>query len=358
MAQVRRGGLSRVVIAYTSRPPTIEYLKAAFARRGVEARAVFADDNTLFDRLVIHWVNKQAHNFRLVPKSRNLFDNHPSSHLNFRSAQLRSAIRAYDPDLVFVIRGLGYSPWAVDGARRKFGWWVEADERVEEAMQEVAQYDRYFFINSASVEVARRAGYKHTSHLPHAVDPSVFRPLPDVRKDIDFCFVGSWSPKRQKHVEAAFEVSRNGAVYGPKWWRKMVREVRLWRLVKGRYIGGEALVRLYNRSKIVINVTEWGAGAGASRSGMTMRLFEVPATGSFLLTDFSVDMGLSVTPGAHVETFSDLDDFQRKLRFYLDNPHARERIAAQGMARVREHCTYDAMVERLCAAYDDVRRTA
>jgi glycosyltransferase involved in cell wall biosynthesis len=352
MAQVRCGGLSRVVIAYSSRPPTIEYLKAAFARRGVEARAVFADENTWFDRLVIHRVNKLAHNFRLMPKSRNLFENHPLSHMNFRSARLRSAIRAYDPDLVFVIRGLGYRPWAADGARKKFGWWVEADERVAEAMQEVARYDRYFFINSASVEVAKRAGYGHTSYLPHAVDPSVFRPLPDVRKDIDFCFVGSWSQKRQKHLEAALDVSRNGAVYGKKWWRKTFNDARLWRIVKGRYIGGEALVRLYNRSKIVINVTEWGAGAGARRSGMTMRLFEVPATGSFLLTDFSVDMGLSVTPGVHVETFSDLSDFQKKLRFYLDNPDARERIATQGMAHVRAHCTYDAMVEKLCAAYD------
>ena len=350
--------LRRVLIAYTSRPPIAQYLKSAFARRGIDTKSVFADDNSRFDRFVIHPLNKLAHNFRVIPKSRNFFENHPLSHMNFRSARLRSEIRSYDPDLVLLIRGLGYRPWAVERARLKFAWWVEADERVDEALREAPQFDWFFFINSASAEAAQRAGHEHTSHLSHAVDPEVFRPLPHTRKDIDFCFVGLWSRKRQRFIEAAFEVSKNGAVYGPKWWRKMARDVRLWRLVKGRYIGSEALTRLYNRSKIVINVTEWGAGAGASRSGMTMRLFEVPATGSFLLTDFSVDMGLSVTPGVHVETFSDLADFQRKLRFYLDNPVARERIAAQGMAHVREHCTYDAMVDRLCAAYDEVRRTA
>jgi spore maturation protein CgeB len=315
---------------------------------------VYADENTLFDRFVIHRLNKLAHNFRIIPKSRFLFEDHPWAHMNFRSSQLRAAIRAYDPDLVLLIRGLGFRSWAMEGARAKFGWWVEADERVQEALREVPWFDRFFFINSSSVESARRAGYRHTAYLAHAVDPSVFRPLEGVRKDLDFCFVGLWSKKRQRFVDAALEVSENGAVYGPKWFRKTFQDRRFRRVVKGRYIGGEALVRLYNRSKIVINVTEWGANAGANRSGMTMRLFEVPATGSFLLTDDSAETSLAVVPGRHVETFSDIDDFKRKLRFYLDHAEARERIAAQGLQHVRANHTYDQMAATLIAAYDEL----
>jgi spore maturation protein CgeB len=186
------------------------------------------------------------------------------------------------------------------------------------------------------------------------VDPSAFRPLIDVPKDLDFCFVGSWSTKRQRFIDAALDVSGNSAVYGPKWFRKTFKDRRFRRAVKGRYIGGEALVRLYNRSRIVINVTEWGANAGASRSGMTMRLFEVPATGSFLLTDDSAETSLAVTPGRHVETFSDIEDFKSKLRFYLDNAEARGRIAAQGLQHVRANHTYDRMADTLIAAYDEL----
>ena len=344
--------LRRVLIAYTSRPPTIDYLRGAFARRGIEVEALLADQNTRFDRFIIRRLNKLAHNFGIIPKSRNFFEDHPLSHMNFRSAQLRSAITRYDPDLLFLIRGLGFRSWAVAGARTKFSWWVEADERVDEALCEVPEFDRYFFINSSSVEVARRAGYSHTSYLAHAVDASVFRPLAGVAKDIDFSFVGSWSEKRQRFIEAALDVSENGVVYGPKWYRKTFRDRRFRRIVKGRYLAGEPLVRLYNRSKIVINVTEWGAGDGSRRSGMTMRLFEVPATGSFLLTDESVETTLAGTPGQHVETFSDVYDFRTKLRFYLNNASARERIAAQGMQHVRAHCSYDHMVDTILAAYD------
>src|SRR5258708_230930 len=115
--------LSRVLIAYTSRPPTIEYLSAAFRRRGIEAKGLVADRNTWFDRFVIHRVNKLAHNFRIIPKSRFFFEDHPLAHMNFRSNLLRSEIRAYDPDVVLLIRGLGFRSWALEGARAKFGWW-------------------------------------------------------------------------------------------------------------------------------------------------------------------------------------------------------------------------------------------
>jgi spore maturation protein CgeB len=348
--------LRRILVAYTSRPPIAEYLSAAFARRGIEARIVHADENTWFDRFVIHRVNKLAHSFRLLPKSRNLFEDHPRSHMNYRSARLRSAIRDYDPDLLFVIRGLGYRPWAFDGARVKFAWWVESDERVDEALAEVPAFDHYFFINSASVDVARRAGHRHTSYLSHAVDPAVFRPLAGVTKDLDWCFVGSWSPLRHQFLDAALELSPKGAIFGSKWYRKTLYDRRFTRIVKGRYIAGEPLLQLYNRSKVIINITEWGRGGGSRRSGMTMRVFEVPATGSFLLTDESVETALTVTSGQHVETFSDIHDFRTKLRFYLSNAPARERIAAQGRQHVCAHCSYDHMVNTILAAYEDVQK--
>ena len=343
--------LRRVLIGFSSKPPIVEYLRSAFGRRGIEVRGLFADENTLFDRFVIHRVNKLAHNFRIIPKSRHFFERHPRSHLNFRSARLRAAISEWNPDLVFLIRGLSFEPWAFEHARARFGWWVESDERIAEALSEVALFNRYFFINSSSVEAARRAGFGHCSYLPHAVDASAFRRL-ELRKDIDFCFVGLWSEKRQRYIEAALEVTQNGAIYGPKWWRKTLGDSRFWHIVKGRYIGGDALVRLYNRTKVVINVTNWGAKAGLARSGMTMRLFEVPATGTLLLTDHSAELERTVNPGKHVATFSGPEEFKDKLRYYLENDAARETIAAEGMRHVQQHHSYDRMVDDLITAYE------
>jgi spore maturation protein CgeB len=344
----------RVLVAYTSRPPTIGYLKAAFARQGIEARGFLADENTRFDRLVIRPVTKLAHNLRFMPKSRKFLEEHPWAHFNYRSRRLREEIAAYDPDLLLLIRGLGFHRAATEKARTAFGWWVEADERLDEALGEVPWFDGYFFINFVGVEAARQAGHPHVHYLPHAADPLVFRPLPGIRRDIDFSFVGVWSKKRQEYMEAALEVSPNGAIYGSKWYAKTFADRRFRRIVKGRYIGGESLVRLYNRTKVVLNVTNWGSGGG--RSGMTMRLFEVPACGSFLLTDHSLEIAQVITPGEHLETFSDLDEFRQKLRRYLALDAERERIAAQGRAHVAAHCTYDRTVARICEVYSELRR--
>lgn len=89
-----------------------------------------------------------------------------------------------------------------------------------------------------------------------------------------------------------------------------------------------------------------------------MRLFEVPATRSLLLTDSSADIELAIKPGEHVATFEDVDDFRQKLAFYLADAKARERIAAEGLRHVRTSCTYDVMAERLIRAYDEARRAA
>ncbi len=44
-------------------------MQSAFERIGIEAECLFADDNTLFDRSVIHRINKLAHKLRVIPKS-------------------------------------------------------------------------------------------------------------------------------------------------------------------------------------------------------------------------------------------------------------------------------------------------
>ncbi|WP_341676025.1 glycosyltransferase [Niveibacterium sp. SC-1] len=343
--------IRRVLIAYTPRPPILEYLRRAFARRGVEVITCPAH-NTAFDRFVIHPLNKQAHNLRLLPKSRSLFEDHPKTHKNHRSELLRTAIRQHDPDLVIVVRGIDYHPWALEGARRSCLWWVEADERLEEPFAELPRFDHMFCINRVGAQMAHERGFDNVSYLPHAVDPDAFRPIPEVRKDLDFCFVGIWSRERERHLAAALELTRSGAIYGPRWFKRTWKKPAYWGVVRGGYIAGEPLVRLYNRAKVVINVSLWGLEGGKARSGLNMRVFEVPACGAVLLTDSSRETAEIMTPGEHLETFSDLEDFQRKLAHLLQDKDARTRIGDAGRHHVLAHASYDQTVQRILDVFD------
>jgi hypothetical protein len=342
----------RVLLAYSSRPPILDYLVAAFARAGLETRTVLADENTWFDRHIIHRTNKLVHSFRLLPKTRNLFEQHPLAHRNYRSARLHSAWNEFQPDLLLLIRGINFRADVLAQIHPKFGWWVEHEGRVAEALREIDSFEGYFFMNESCVRAALDHGFQHTAYLAHAVDPGVFRPLEGLCKRYDACFVGNWSKKRQQYIEAALEVTPDIAIYGGKWQRKCWNRPAIRRCWKGAYIEGECLNSLYNESRVVLNVTNWGMGEGRARSGMNMRVLEVPATGSFLLTDESLEMNGFLTPGVHIGTYTDLDGFSERLRYFLSHPEERQTIAATGCAHVRGRHTYDHVVQQVLARFD------
>lgn len=334
--------IKKVLIAYFPRPPIIEYLKAAFERKGVEAYGYFSDTDNWFDKYVIHYINKTAHNLRLMPKSKDFFKDHPLSHLHYRSQKLLERVEEVSPDLVIIVRGWRFTEEALSKIRQRsmlFGWWIESEERVREPLRELECFDHYSFMNSSCVEEAAKKGFKNISLLHHSVSKDAFYPM-DVPKQYDWCFVGGWSPKRMDYIESALKVSRNAVIYGSKWIKKNPFNRSLYGLVKGAYISGSDLVRLYSSTKVVLNVTNWG-GDGDKRSGMNMRVLEVPACRALLLTDGSKDLRNVVTAGEHVGVYEGMDEFMEKLAFYIKNQDERERIALSGYRHVISNYTYD-----------------
>lgn len=345
--------LKRALLVYSSRPPIADYLKAAFNARGIEAACLYADENTLFDRYVIHHVNKLAHNLRLLPKGGSLFSAHPKAHLNYRSNALIEMADRFAPDLILMIRGIRFKEEAIIKARkcaRLFGWWVEREERMEEAFRELHLFDRYFFMNSSCVVEAQKRGIKNAALLFHSVDTKAFHPV-DCKKRFDWCFVGGRSDLRQRFIEAALAVSPNGVVYGPKWLKKNIFNPSVRRAFKGAYIGGDALARLYGETKVVLNITNWGEEA-AGRTGMNMRVLEVPACRACLLTDGSRDLASVVQPGVHVVVYEGIDEFRTKLGHLLKHDDERERIASNGYAHVTVSYTYDHVAKILADAFE------
>jgi len=348
--------IKKALIVYSSKPPITNYLSSSFAKLGVESKIFFADKNHWLDRYVFHTINKQLHNFRILPKNKNLFSNHPLTHKNFRSANLIAAFDEFEPDLVILVRGINFSKESlayISGKKRVFGWWVEKEERVEEALSEIDYFGHYFFINSSCVDAARQRGKQDVSLLHHSVDTNSFCKLPNIVKKIDICFVGNWSQKRQTIMEALLKVTDNITIFGGKWLKKNILNPRLAMCVKGGYIDGEALNLLYNQSKIVINITNWGFGEGDKRSGMNMRILEVPATGSFLLTDSSKDLEAIISPDTHLAVYKDLDECVLKATYYLANEEEREKIAKEGQEFVKNSYSYDNLVGEIIKIYEN-----
>ncbi len=348
--------LKRILIVTNLR--IIRSLQKAFSKYNVEAYDFNPDINHWFDRYLIHNINKTAHNFRILPKNRVFFNNHPLSHLHFRSRMLLGEVEQVKPDLVLIIRGIRITEDIMREIKKRaalFGWWVEGEDRVEEPLKEIGLFDHYFFISSSCVDESRKRGFHKTSLLRHSVDPDIFHPM-ECAKRYDWSFVGNWSSKRQKFIERALAVSGSGAVYGPRWLKKNLFKPSVLKTIKGKYIKGDKLIRLYSETRVVLNISQWNMAEGKKQTGENMRILEVPACKAALLTEDSEALSAIVTPQKHVAAFDGLDDFERKLAYYIEHENEALKIAEEGFKYVITKYSYEDVAKTLIERYNALGR--
>jgi spore maturation protein CgeB len=73
---------------------------------------------------------------------------------------------------------------------------------------------------------------------------------------------------------------------------------------------------------------------------VNQRVFDVPACGSFLLTDHQKAIEELFEVGKEIVTYKNVEEIPELVRFYLNNPDAREKIAMKGRERVLKEHTY------------------
>jgi spore maturation protein CgeB len=340
-----------LIVWYSPQPPLAESLAHAFARQGAATRVFHSwPCNTIFDRYVIHPINHFAHNLRLVPKSVDLFQGHPKSHKEWRSRQLLLLARDFKPDLVVIAGVHRFKPEVLQQLQQSttvFFWFTESEKRFPEIAWELPFYHQIYMISSASLELAQKEGFGNVSLLQHAVDPSLFRPL-DVPQTLDWCFVGQWHPRRQQYVEGLAKVSKNFVIYGTRWRKHNYFKPAVFLRVRGTGIWGEDVVRLYNQTRVVINISVWGDEAQGGK-GVNMRLLEVPACRACLLTDFSRDADKLLRAGEDFVSAAKLEEMQEKLAGLLAHPEERLRLAQAGYEKARKVRNYDDLVKQLLA---------
>jgi len=118
-------------------------------------------------------------------------------------------------------------------------------------------------------------------------------------------------------------------IYG-KWGRHAWPGAPLARHVRARGVWGEALIRLYNTAKIVLNITNWDP---ALYRALNQRVFDVPATGAFLLTDYSPELEEHYRVGEEIVCYRDVEELRSKVQYYLAHDDELSAIARRGYER-------------------------
>ncbi|MFN2643546.1 MAG: glycosyltransferase, partial [Burkholderiales bacterium] len=215
------------------------------------------------------------------------------------------------------------------GVEKVIGWRVDGPLDTPDLLADARIYDVYF--------CAHRHGY----------DPRVDRihPLPVYGMDLaryrnlyadatrpynhEVVLVGGHNARREQFLGRLTDLPLE--IYG-KWGKHAHRGSALQPLVKARGVWGEELLRLYNTSKIVLNITNWDP---ARYPALNQRVFDVPATGAFLLTDYSLELEEHYRLGEEIVCYRDVDELRDKARFYLAHDAERAAIARRGYERAQ-----------------------
>jgi spore maturation protein CgeB len=120
-------------------------------------------------------------------------------------------------------------------------------------------------------------------------------------------------------------------------------------------------------SIISLNFSAGFMSVGGNDLQIKARTFEVPGAGGFLLTDTAPGLGMVYRIGEEIEVYDGLEHLKSKIRYYLEHPERRDRIAIQGHERTRDCHTYAKRLEPifkaalqqrdLCNAKDTARGT-
>lgn len=185
-------------------------------------------------------------------------------------------------------------------------------------------FDFVFLAQKPHVAEFARSGIAQARWAPLACSPELHE-VGSYERIYDVAFVGKleaeWDDRRRRLIGAIQKRFPNSRI-GKFWPAEMAR--------------------IYAQAKIVVN-------ACANRD-LNMRVFEALASGALLITEEAAGLEDLFEEGRHLVIYRTDDEALDLIERYLSDQEARERIAAQGCALVREKHTYDKRLEEMLLA--------
>lgn len=221
------------------------------------------------------------------------------------------------------------------------------DVEDEDFLKEIEIYDYIFSTSNYAVRTLEEKGMRNIYYLPFATDINYYKKLFLLNGDLnryscEVGFVGAYDENRGKVLENLTEFDLK--IYGVQWDR--VTETNLNRFLRGNSgLYGKDLIKFYNATKININISR--EKYNCYLSGMDLRIFDIPACQSFLITQYVEEIPLAFEIGKEIEVFNNIEDLKAKIKFYLNNENGRNKISQRGYEKICKFHTCEKRMREL-----------
>ncbi len=339
----------RVLISFVDNFLILAYLKNEFEKLGIEVN-VFATNlrGHWIHRFIFKKINRIAKKLKLLSNEGDLFSWSRYSFEKYREQKFADYIDQIKPDLIFCIHGYQFGEFALKNSKSvKVGWWIEPNPNLNDVLNFSKLFDLYLSYDSQTVELltSYRIRSEYQSHVASTAD---FYPIPDLKKDIDVLFYGSWSPWREEVLFSAYQETKNIALFGNDWIKNcsLFTKKELNNVLHGKEVLGSNLNIVMNRAKIVL---------GAQRlrnvtTGVDTRAFDALASGALLLTDAPNDLYRHFKNDEDLIVYDCSADISLKIRAILNGDIDVGVISKSGREKVLQSLTYKNLCERVLSA--------
>lgn len=165
---------------------------------------------------------------------------------------------------------------------------------------------------------------------------SAYEALPSDEDRLAYETMLTWEATRQYRSRCVQHILPFSPVLvGDKGWRHTLKSDLNWHL-HSEVSYYEDLPDVYLSSAINFNCT-----SKQMKGAVNQRIFDVPATGSFVLTDWREQLEELFVPGKEVICYREPEEIQELVRYYLTHPHERRKIATAARHRVLGEHTWD-----------------
>ena len=198
-------------------------------------------------------------------------------------------------------------------------------------LQAIPFYDLQFVAREQNVAEYRARGARRVERLQWAYHPRIHTPQEvsaedRVRLGGTVGFIGDYESDRAQCMHYLAEHGIQVRVWGPNWKRCPWRHQNL--ILENRPVWAAEYAKTICSFGIVL-----GFLRKVNRDTATSRSIEIPACGGFLLAERTGEHQQLFEEGTEAEFFSSKEELLKKVRFYLQNPEARGRIAPAGRKR-------------------------
>ncbi len=193
-------------------------------------------------------------------------------------------------------------------------------------------YDVYFTTKSYGVEELQTLGCPRVHFVANGFDPNTHRPmtLTAERKKLlgaPVGFVGTFETDRARSMQFLASQGIEVRIYGSDWhsFRAATSNLR----IEGRPVYSDEYAEVLCAFDINLCFLR-----RMNRDRQTTRSVEIPACGGFMLAERTDEHLQLFQEGKEAEFFGSDEELVSKVRYYLDHPEERKRIALAG----RERC--------------------